>query len=239
MRDRCAAVGRGVSSICRTGVIAVEAAVGKGRVMLFGPEILGARTAARHVQVPVQCDLSIKVGTASPRSPSRRRSRGPRCPAPLRRGAPDGAPSVSGRHAGLYPGTREDAVTRLLTLIAIAGLSIGVTAVGLTIAQEPVDGAINAKIRDEALNRSQVYAMFNHLVDAIGPRLTASPEHKRAAEWARDVNRSAWTLQRARVEPFGVSRGGAWTVSRSRWSSRATCRSSGIRRPGARRRKAK
>ena len=37
---RCAAAGRGASSTSRTASIAVEAPLGKGRVLLFGPEIL-------------------------------------------------------------------------------------------------------------------------------------------------------------------------------------------------------
>ena len=75
-------------------------------------------------------------------------------------------------------------------------------------AQEAVDAAMNAKIRDEAINRSQVQAMFTHLVDTIGPRLTASPEHKRAAEWARDMA-AKWGLANPRVEPFEFGRGWA------------------------------
>ena len=71
--------------------------------------------------------------------------------------------------------------------------------------------APSAKIRDEALNRSQVDAMFAMLIDGIGPRLTASPEHKRAAEWAREHGLEGWTLQRA-VEPFEFGRG--WTLDK-------------------------
>jgi hypothetical protein len=93
-------------------------------------------------------------------------------------------------------------------LIVIAALVIGVAAGNAATLQEPVDTAINAKIRDEALNRSQVYAMFTHLVDTIGPRLTASPEHKRAAEWARDLA-AKWGLSNPRVEPFEFGRGWA------------------------------
>ena len=69
--------------------------------------------------------------------------------------------------------------------------------------------------------------MFSMLVDTIGPRLTGSPAHKRAADCARDTL-TKWGLdERApravRVRP----RLGRSTSSRSRWSSRATCRSLG------------
>jgi hypothetical protein len=34
-------------------------------------------------------------------------------------------------------------------------------------AQEPVDAAVNAKIRDEGLNRSQVLKTFTHFTEVI------------------------------------------------------------------------
>src|SRR4029453_4454903 len=40
-----------------------------------------------------------------------------------------------------------------------------------------------ARIRDEGLNRSQVMKTVSYLTDVIGPRLTGSPEMKRANEW--------------------------------------------------------
>jgi hypothetical protein len=71
---------------------------------------------------------------------------------------------------------------------------------------EPVDAAMNAKIRAEGLDRSQVGEMFTTLVDRIGPRLTASPGHKRAAEYMRD-RATAFGLSDARLEPFDFGRG--------------------------------
>jgi len=44
-----------------------------------------------------------------------------------------------------------------------------------------------AKIRDEGLNRSQIVQTLSYLSDVIGPRLTASPNMKRANEWTRDT----------------------------------------------------
>jgi hypothetical protein len=73
---------------------------------------------------------------------------------------------------------------------------------------ERVDSDMVAKIRDEGLKRSRVQAVFNQFVDVIGPRLTASPEHKRAAEWARD-ELTRWGLSNARLEPFEFGRGWA------------------------------
>ena len=42
-----------------------------------------------------------------------------------------------------------------------------------------------AQIRDEGLNRSQVMQTLSYLTDVIGPRLTGSPNLKRANEWTR------------------------------------------------------
>jgi len=62
------------------------------------------------------------------------------------------------------------------------------------------------RIRAEALERSQVMAMFDHLVTAIGPRLTGSPEYKAAADWSRDTL-AGFGLQNVRLEPFEFGRG--------------------------------
>jgi len=91
--------------------------------------------------------------------------------------------------------------------MVLMALVAGVSQVG----SEPVDAAANAKIRDEGLNRSQVQALFSALVDGIGPRLAGSPEHKRAAEWARD-QLGKWGLSNPRLEPFEFGRG--WTLDK-------------------------
>src|SRR6188768_3094394 len=95
-------------------------------------------------------------------------------------------------------------------VLVIAGVSALVLSAGLgAIQSEPVDADVNARIRDEAMKRSQTAAMFTHLVDTIGPRLAGSAEHKRAAEWARDTM-AKWGLANARLEPFEFGRG--WTL---------------------------
>ncbi len=58
------------------------------------------------------------------------------------------------------------------------------------------------RIRDEGLNRSEVMATLSHLTDIVGPRLTGSPELRRASEWARD-RFTTWGLQNAALEPWG------------------------------------
>jgi hypothetical protein len=77
--------------------------------------------------------------------------------------------------------------------------------------QEPVDREIVAKIRDEGLKRSQVVETFAHFTEVIGPRLTGSPAHKQAAEWARDRLKE-WGLENARLEAWEFGRG--WTLEK-------------------------
>ncbi len=89
------------------------------------------------------------------------------------------------------------------------------------------------RIRDEALNRSQVMQILGHLTDVIGPRLTGSPGMKRANEWTRDKTRRVGLAEReARTVGAVRPRLGAPNSSRPRSSSRSRSRSSPTRRPG-------
>jgi carboxypeptidase Q len=76
-------------------------------------------------------------------------------------------------------------------------------------AQVPVDRGMLAKIQDEAANRSQVDPVFDMLTVDIGPRLTASPAHRRAAEWVRE-RLASYGLANARLEPWKFGRG--WSL---------------------------
>jgi hypothetical protein len=79
---------------------------------------------------------------------------------------------------------------------------------GLALAQSS-SASIFDKIRAEGYDRSQAAAVFNTLTIDIGPRLTASPAHKRAAEYMRD-RLAAFGLSNARLEPWKFGRG--WTL---------------------------
>ncbi len=76
------------------------------------------------------------------------------------------------------------------------------------LAQEPVDRALIAKIRDEGLTRSQVHSTFTHFTEVIGPRLTATPAYKTAAEYARGKLQE-WGLDNPRLEAWEFGRGWA------------------------------
>src|SRR5262245_28939121 len=71
------------------------------------------------------------------------------------------------------------------SLVVITSLALAVTlAAQQGAAPERVDTAINAKIRDEGSNRSQIMRIEHMLTDVYGPRLTGSPNYLNAANWA-------------------------------------------------------
>ena len=65
-------------------------------------------------------------------------------------------------------------------------------------AQEP---DINAKIRKEGMDNSQIMRTMHFLTDVYGPRLTGSPNHKAAAEWAIKQMQS-WGFENGHLEPW-------------------------------------
>src|SRR5215472_1618737 len=91
----------------------------------------------------------------------------------------------------------------LLTLIALLATTTG--------AQEKIDAAMIAKIRTEGLLHSQVMDVFDHVVNVIGPRLTASPAYKTAVDWCRD-RLIAMGFDNVHLEPWEFGRG--WQLER-------------------------
>jgi hypothetical protein len=96
---------------------------------------------------------------------------------------------------------------RLAAAVAAAGLFQAGPA-----AQERIDRAMIAAVREEGLTRSRVADLFHTLTDVLGPRLTASPAHVEAARWARDRFRE-WGLADPRLEAFAFGRG--WSLEKS------------------------
>src|SRR2546428_8811622 len=67
--------------------------------------------------------------------------------------------------------------------------------------QSRSDKDLLERIRKEEANNSQIMKTMHMLTDVYGPRLTGSPNHKHAAEWAvRQM--TAWGLQNAHLEPW-------------------------------------
>jgi carboxypeptidase Q len=75
---------------------------------------------------------------------------------------------------------------------------------------EKVDLEAVRRIRDAALNHSQIMEMVGELSDVSGPRLTGSPGLKRAEEYARDKLRE-WGLANAHLEAWGPF-GRGWSL---------------------------
>src|SRR5215467_11367484 len=98
---------------------------------------------------------------------------------------------------------------RVLMRRSLLVLVVSVAAVTLIRAQN--GDPILAKISSEGLERSQVAPVFEYLTTDIGPRLTGSPAHKRAAEWVRD-RLSSYGLQNAHLEAWSFGRG--WTLEK-------------------------
>ncbi len=69
-------------------------------------------------------------------------------------------------------------------------------------ATECLDLNMYQRIRDEGLNRSHVMEFASALMDGIGPRLTGSPNGKKANEWTRDTLTKIG-LENARLEDWG------------------------------------
>src|SRR5215467_12156179 len=88
--------------------------------------------------------------------------------------------------------------------LLLAGLASGQT-------DGSLDRALLAKLRQEAFENSQAGPVFEMLTSSIGPRLTASPAHKRAAEFVRE-RLAGYGLQNVRLEPWKFGRG--WSLEK-------------------------
>jgi len=111
---------------------------------------------------------------------------------------------------------RYSAVVLLLILLVppatlLAQNPAGGAAQDTRVAQPDANDPIQ-KIKDEGLNRSQVMQTLSYLTDVIGPRLTASPNMKRANEWTRD-QLTKWGLQNGHLEAWGPF-GRGWSLKR-------------------------
>lgn len=69
------------------------------------------------------------------------------------------------------------------------------------LAQSIGDDDLLTRIRKEEVTNSQIMKTMHVLTDVYGPRLTGSPNHKHAAEWAIK-QMTAWGLQNAHLEPW-------------------------------------
>ena len=70
---------------------------------------------------------------------------------------------------------------------------------------EKIDQDVNARIRKEGMDNSQILKTMHYLTDVYGPRLTGSPNHENAAKWAVKQMES-WGFKNGKLEPWDFSK---------------------------------
>jgi carboxypeptidase Q len=85
----------------------------------------------------------------------------------------------------------------------------------VALAQKPeaVDTAIVSKLKAEGFNRSQVMDILSMLTDVNGPRLTNSPGHKKAADYAK-AKLESWGIQNVAYDYWGEDFGRGWQLKK-------------------------
>src|SRR6187397_2446145 len=103
-------------------------------------------------------------------------------------------------------------------LVPLAVLTLVVAAPSAQAPVEKIDVEINAKIRKEGMDNSQIMKTMHYLTDVYGPRLTGSPNHENAAKWAVKQMES-WGFVNGKLEPwdFGTLTVGDTKVQRVGW----------------------
>jgi hypothetical protein len=83
----------------------------------------------------------------------------------------------------------------------LVALALIISLLSMSAAAQNGSGDLLAHIRKEAMERSQIMKTMHMFTDVYGPRLTGSPNHKAAAEWAVK-QMTAWGLENAHLEPW-------------------------------------
>ena len=77
----------------------------------------------------------------------------------------------------------------------VVALSIIFSLLSVPVAAQNGGGDMLARIRTEAMERSQIMKTMHMFTDVYGPRLTGSPNHKAAAEWAvKQMTAGDWKM---------------------------------------------
>jgi carboxypeptidase Q len=101
--------------------------------------------------------------------------------------------------------------TYLLVGFVFAGLVSGSAAQDVArTTRERVDTDVINKIKEEGLKKSKVMETISFLTDVHGPRLTASPQTRAAAEWTQGRLKE-WGLENVHLEPWGPF-GRGWSL---------------------------
>ena len=97
---------------------------------------------------------------------------------------------------------------RTLSLSLVISLALLQALPFATVAQSSDrDEEVLARIRKEGMEHSQILKTMHMLTDVYGPRLTGSPNHKRAAEWAIK-QMTEWGFENGHLEPWNFGHSG-------------------------------
>ncbi|MFZ1133666.1 MAG: M20/M25/M40 family metallo-hydrolase [Candidatus Korobacteraceae bacterium] len=97
-------------------------------------------------------------------------------------------------------------IAAALLILAIAVPADVLAATATLPNTETVNWEVMSQIRNEGFHNSKVMEIEGQLTDVIGPRLTGSPNMKRANEWTRDQF-TEWGLVNSHLESFPFGRG--------------------------------
>ena len=103
---------------------------------------------------------------------------------------------------------RKTKISIYVTLVVLFSVIFQATPVAF--AQVP---DLNDKIRTEGMTNSQIMKTLHVLTDVYGPRLTGSPNHKAAADWAVKQMKD-WGFDDAKLEPWDFGHPG-WVNERA------------------------
>jgi len=81
---------------------------------------------------------------------------------------------------------------------------------GFCFAQESIDHRIISRIKEAGFQHSQVMNTLIYLTDVHGPRLSGTPDYRKAAEWSK-TQMETWGLDNVRLEKYESAFAG-WTV---------------------------
>lgn len=108
-------------------------------------------------------------------------------------------------------GQLSDSLKSCAVLLALGLYIIGISPpISAQLPQEKVDLAAINRIKDEELNHSQIMEMVGYLTDVTGPRLTGSPNLKKAQEYALG-RLHQWGIANAHLEAWGPF-GRGWSL---------------------------
>lgn len=102
-------------------------------------------------------------------------------------------------------------MTRLITIVLLLICLAASVVTGQTPTAPAKEDPL-ARIKDEEANRSELIKTLTYLTDVIGPRLTNSPNYRRASVWTRD-QLARWGLKNAHLEPWGPF-GRGWEIKK-------------------------